>query len=215
MKTRRGLWKLPRTVDHDERRTEICEALLRIAATVGINAVTMRSVATEAGVSLRLVQYYFGTKADLMNATLIHLEKMSHQRLAAKLAALPENVSIRAYIDAIFREALPTDSESQKFHLVWTSYAMLAATNPEFSKEQIAAGPARMEHQIAAALRDAQKNGEISGVRDFTHDSANLLALSHGLGTAVLIGLHTPDEAIKIFSQQLDEMFYPLHGEVS
>jgi AcrR family transcriptional regulator len=49
---------VPRRVDHEQRRRQITDALLRIAGTRGLQAVTMREVAAEAGVSLRLVQYY-------------------------------------------------------------------------------------------------------------------------------------------------------------
>ena len=57
---------MPKRVDHEERRRQIADALLRTAATRGLHAAGMREVAAEAGVSLRLVQYYFGTKEELM-----------------------------------------------------------------------------------------------------------------------------------------------------
>lgn len=49
----------PKRVDHEQRRRQIGEALLRVASTRGLQSATMREVAAEAGVSLRLVQYYF------------------------------------------------------------------------------------------------------------------------------------------------------------
>ena len=55
---------MPRRVDHVERRAHITAALLRIAATRGLQAVTMREVAAEAGLSLRLVQYSHERQAD-------------------------------------------------------------------------------------------------------------------------------------------------------
>ena len=57
---------MPKRVDHEERRRQIADALLRTAATRGLHATGMREVAAEAGVSLRLVQYYFGTKEELL-----------------------------------------------------------------------------------------------------------------------------------------------------
>ena len=48
---------MPRKVDHDERRRHIVGALLRIAGTQGLDAVSMREVAQEAGVSLGAVQH--------------------------------------------------------------------------------------------------------------------------------------------------------------
>jgi DNA-binding transcriptional regulator YbjK len=52
-------------VDHDERRTQIAEALNQVAGGRGLHAVGMRDVAAEAGVSLCLVPYYFQTKEKL------------------------------------------------------------------------------------------------------------------------------------------------------
>ena len=59
---------MPRRVDHVERRAHITAALLRIAATRGLQAVTMREVAAEAGLSLRLVQYYMNDKQTGLNS---------------------------------------------------------------------------------------------------------------------------------------------------
>ena len=68
---------MPRTVDHDERRSTILEAFVTLAVREGLHAVSMRSVASEAGISLRLVQYYFKTKSGLMGAGLTMLDRMS------------------------------------------------------------------------------------------------------------------------------------------
>jgi AcrR family transcriptional regulator len=43
---------------------------VRTAAKRGLHATGMREVAAEAGVSLRLVQYYFGTKEELLLAAM-------------------------------------------------------------------------------------------------------------------------------------------------
>lgn len=64
---------MPKRVDHEERRAQIAEALVRVAARRGLHAVGMRDVAAEAGVSLRLVQYYFETKENLLFYGLQHL----------------------------------------------------------------------------------------------------------------------------------------------
>jgi len=48
-------------VDHEERWRQIADAPLRTAAARGLHATGMSEVAAEAGVSVRLVQCYFGT----------------------------------------------------------------------------------------------------------------------------------------------------------
>ena len=44
----------------------------------------MREVAAEAGVSLRLVQYYFGTKEELLLASMQHLAARFTARAEAR-----------------------------------------------------------------------------------------------------------------------------------
>ncbi|CAM5734746.1 TetR family transcriptional regulator OS=Streptomyces alboniger OX=132473 GN=CP975_10770 PE=4 SV=1 [Streptomyces alboniger] len=75
---------MPRHVDHAERRTEIAEALVRVAGRRGLHAVGMRDVAAEAGVSLRLVQYYFETKEKLLLYGLQRLAERFGERVAAR-----------------------------------------------------------------------------------------------------------------------------------
>ena len=65
--------RVPKRADHEERRRQIADALLRTAAMRGLHAAGMREVAAEAGVSLRLVQYYFGTKEELLLAAMQYL----------------------------------------------------------------------------------------------------------------------------------------------
>src|SRR6476661_9337119 len=77
--------RVPKRVDHEERRRQIADALLRTAATRGLHATGMREVAAEAGVSLRLVQYYFGTKEELLLAAMQHLAAQFSDRAMARI----------------------------------------------------------------------------------------------------------------------------------
>ncbi|WP_100423220.1 TetR/AcrR family transcriptional regulator [Sediminihabitans luteus] len=52
----------------DERRTQLIDAALRLAARDGVEAVTVRGVAQEAGVSLGVVHYCFADKDALLQA---------------------------------------------------------------------------------------------------------------------------------------------------
>ncbi|TDD68693.1 TetR/AcrR family transcriptional regulator [Actinomadura rubrisoli] len=192
---------MPRTADHDARREQIADGLVRVAGRDGLHAVTMRSVAAEAGVSLRLVQYYFDSKAELMNAALRRLERLSRERWEARLAALPEP-SPRAFVEALLEEALPTDPESRAFHQVWTSYAVLSITDPSLAARPFVDGPDRLERQIAEALDGAIRRGA-----DPRTEAARLLALVHGLGTGVLVGQRSPAAALDVLRYHLDELF--------
>ncbi|MFI5593499.1 TetR/AcrR family transcriptional regulator [Amycolatopsis sp. NPDC051758] len=198
---------MPRTVDHAERRAQIAEALVRVAGRDGLHAVTMRAVAAEAGISLRLVQYYFETKAQLLLGALRHLEQQSHQRWAQRLSELPDPVSPRAFIEAFLAEALPTDERSRVFHLVGTSYAVLAMTDPDLAEEPFIAGVDDLDRQLTDALTRAQASGKLRPDLDVPTEAARLLALSHGLGTSVLIGQRSTETARSVLRYHLDQLF--------
>ncbi|PNG17717.1 TetR family transcriptional regulator [Streptomyces cahuitamycinicus] len=198
---------MPKRVDHAERRAHIIDALVRVAAAEGLHAVTMRAVAAEAGMSLNLVQYYFDSKAKLMHAALERLEQQSHQRWSKRLADLPQPPTAHAFIEAFLAEALPTDEASRAFHLVWTSYAVLAMTDRELAAEPFVAGPDRLERQLTDVLSRAQRDGALAGGRDPAAEAARLLALSHGLGTGVLVGQRSAEAAMAILRAHLDQLF--------
>jgi AcrR family transcriptional regulator len=200
---------VPRTVDHRERRAQIADGLVRVAAREGLHAVTMRSVAAESGVSLRLVQYYFENKAQLMHAALRHLERRSNERWAARLAQLPSPASARVFVEAFLAEALPTDEQSRAFHLVWTSYAVLAMTDRELADQPFVEGPNRLERQLADVLGEARSRGELASDVDASFEAARLLTISHGLGTSVLVGRRTAEAAMAVLRYHLDRLFGP------
>src|SRR3954468_6510376 len=78
---------MPKHVDHEQRRRQLAEAVVRIACSRGLQAVSMREVAAEAGVSLRLVQYYFHTKEELLAGTLRHLGEQLAARVQRRVMA--------------------------------------------------------------------------------------------------------------------------------
>jgi len=112
---------VPKRVDHEERRRQIADALLRTAAERGLHATGMREVAAEAGVSLRLVQYYFGTKEELLLAAMQHLAAQFGDRVLARIRRIKETespASPRDVIAAILTEALPADDERRTVSLL-------------------------------------------------------------------------------------------------
>jgi AcrR family transcriptional regulator len=198
---------MPKHVDHDERRAQISDALLRIAGTTGLHTATMRSVAAEAGVSLRLVQYYFKTKEGLLEYTLRHLATQMAARAHARLAHLAGTPGPRDVITAVLTEALPTDSESRTFHLVYTAYAMLALTDPALPVDSFVDPPNAMEAYLRDQLRAAQTAGTTAPGIDAAAETAGLLAMSAGLGTSVLLGQRSSEDAMTVLRYHLDRIF--------
>lgn len=65
-----------------QRKKEITEATLRVIVQSGVQGVTHRAVAQEAGVQLRLTTYYFKDKEDLINEAFVHFADQGKSSMA-------------------------------------------------------------------------------------------------------------------------------------
>ncbi|MFB7476214.1 TetR/AcrR family transcriptional regulator [Kitasatospora sp. NPDC056184] len=198
---------MPKLVDHEERRAHIIDALLRSAASDGLHAVTMRSVAIEAGVSVRLVQYYFDTKEQLLLAALERLAVRMGERVRDRVRAAGASTDPRGIVEAVLLEAVPTDGESRTFHLVYTAYAVLAVTDPALAGRSFLAAPDEMEGFLVAQLTAAQQAGEADPRLDARQEAVVLLALSAGLGLSVLLGQRAAGDAAAVLGYHLGRLF--------
>lgn len=198
---------MPKRVDHEERRTQIAEALVRVAGRRGLHAIGMRDVAAEAGVSLRLVQYYFETKEKLLLHGLQQLTTGLGARIADRVRAAGDAPGPRGMIEAILLEALPADEESRTFHLVYTAYAVLSVTDEALAAQPFIDGPDAAEDLVAGQLERAREAGLTAPGTDVRTEAISLLALSAGLGTSVLVGQRTPEAAAAVLRHHLDRLF--------
>jgi AcrR family transcriptional regulator len=85
-----------------DRRRQLVEAGLTIAERDGVSGVTVRRVAAEAGVSLGLVSYCFGSKEELTLAMATRIV----QELVEHSDAGPETGTAEAGIGTVLRAAL-------------------------------------------------------------------------------------------------------------
>ncbi|MGW3233571.1 TetR/AcrR family transcriptional regulator [Kitasatospora sp. NPDC001095] len=198
---------MPKLVDHEERRAHIIDALLRSAASSGLHAVTMRSVAVEAGVSVRLVQYYFDTKEQLLLAAMTRLATRMGERVQRRARESGADGDPRGIIEAVLLEAVPTDEESRAFHLIYTEYAVLSVTDPALGGQPFLAAPNEMEAFLAAQLTAARQAGDAIPGLDPRQEAVVLLAVSAGLGLSVLLDQRTAEEAVGALHYHLGRIF--------
>ena len=62
--------RVPKVVDHEQRRAELGAAVRRLVARSGVEGATVRAVAREAGWSMGALRYYFGTQDELLDFAL-------------------------------------------------------------------------------------------------------------------------------------------------
>jgi AcrR family transcriptional regulator len=204
---------VPRRVDHEERRRQIADALVRTAATRGLHAAGMRDVAAEAGVSLRLVQYYFGTKEELLLAAMQQLAAQFSDRVLARIQRVKQTgnpARPRDVIAAILTEALPADDEGRTFTVVYTAYLALSLTDPALAISPLARNSSIVSDVIGAQLRAAQAAGDMPAGLDADLEAISLLTMSAGLGTSVIAGQSSAARAQAVIDYHLDRLF-PAH----
>lgn len=202
---------VPKIVDHEERRRHITDAVCRITLRGGLGAATFREVAAEAGVSVRLVQHYFGTKAGLLDATQQHVGERSIARLTRWIEAT--DGSPRAVLEAFLKSFVPIDDESRVAMLM---YAALHAESIVDTVEHRARGeqPARPERTTEAqmmydtVLEQLQRGPLAPGV-DPLVEARLITALMPGLGQYLLSETITADDANRTIDYHLDRLFDP------
>ncbi|MFD7640844.1 TetR/AcrR family transcriptional regulator [Kitasatospora sp. NPDC059795] len=196
-------------VEHEERRRQIAEALLRIADTQGLQSASMRAVAAEAGVSLRLVQYYFETKEGLLLDALARLGAQLQDRMARWIAAAGNPPTPRDLITAVLSCILPTDAESRRIARTYTAYYALVLNDPEALEKHGTGQADLLESFLAKQLRTARQTGALSPAHTPETTAALLAALVNGLGQSVLGGQRDGDAALALLTHHLDELFTP------
>jgi DNA-binding transcriptional regulator YbjK len=171
------------------RRDGIFDAVDRLIGTGGIQAVSMRAVAAEAGVSLRLVQYYGTDKNTLLTASLQRLSDRSIRRWREQRS---RDASLRSVIGGYFAATLPVDDETRAFHRISVSMEHMAVTGTEPAASAYRAHLAATGAEFTAACLDAvpELGEETAGSIVNT-----AMALGHGLGSLLMAGRVTEESA--------------------
>lgn len=187
------------------RRAEIAEAVLRIVARDGLDAVSMRTVATEARRSLGWVQREFASKDLLLQQTLIHAIDLMGRRIADRAERQGNHASIRDALGAMTEEVLPGRAETVAEERVWLAFMARAALEPDLA-EPLRAHYRRSHEAIAEAITIAQSLGQAAPELDIARESHALVALTDGLTAHVLVGILPIEHAIAILDAHLDRL---------
>src|SRR5437868_842750 len=171
---------MPRKVDHRVRRREITDAVIRLTLKGGLHTATFREVAAEAGISVRLVQYYFGSKDQLLLSTQQHVAERSILRLREWIAAT--DGSPRAWLRAFMGSFIPSDDDSRVAMLMYVALHTESLLDPTMARAEALDVPRAMQMTIADQLR----RGRVRAGVDIDRESVNLSALVPALGQGVL-----------------------------
>jgi TetR/AcrR family transcriptional repressor of bet genes len=173
---------MPKLVDHEQRREELAAAVWRVASRDGLEAVTTRAVAAEAGWSTGALHHYFDDKEDLLLFAFQIVADRVGRRVGAARETAGGPLELARELLAI---GLPLDAERRAETRVWFAFLGLALTRPALARAQRAAYR-HWRRLLADALREAQEQGQIEAGIDVEREAAGLMALVDGLAVQAM-----------------------------
>ena len=167
--------RMPKRVDHEERRAEIDRAVWAIIAEEGIAAATLRAIAARGGISMGRVQHYFPTREAIVTHALT-----SYLALAERAHPVPDDRTDA--LAMLLTHAIPRDGAQRLGAKVW--YAYLAEAVTDAGVRAIVGEALRGTEDLATELLDGDRDR-----------ARQLLAAADGFAYRALIGVLTADEA--------------------
>lgn len=196
---------VPKIVDYERERVKIAEAAWHLIQKEGIERVSVRKVASEAGVSAGALQHYFRSQDQLLGFAMKLVIERVEQRIATVNDQLAE-VSVSGVKSVLFG-LLPLDLEREMEAEVWMSLCVKALHHDELSIISRNVHEAMRELLVRLLQQLAAEQLLRRGI-DLANEAAKLHLLLDGLTLHHMIqpaGM-TPEQMQRIVNQHIDEL---------
>jgi AcrR family transcriptional regulator len=200
---------VPKQEDHEERKRLIVEALFRVTVRDGLAAATYRTIATEAGIPPAQVQYYFGTKAVLIDAALFELGRRVVGRGMALMEAAGPDPPPERLLRAAVEGSHPVDDETRRDLVLFFIFFGTALTDVAMADSALIGSQRFIAGYFADLVREAQRRGEVDPAVEPDHEARLLLFANAGLILAALVGVHSIEDATATMDYLLARLFRP------
>ena len=197
---------MPKIVDHDEQREKFAEAAMRLIARDGLEGVTMRAVASEAGLSYGSLFHYFSSKDDLLMQVVRHSMSLQTKRVNAYQSRYS---GLKALEQLLCDDAIINES-SRDAWMVWLTFLYKAALQPSFAEAHAEFAEGWLA-RLASLLRDAREAGEVRPDLDVELEAMAVWTYSAGVGQLGLLHPESlPEDSQKrLISAYLDKLRIP------
>jgi AcrR family transcriptional regulator len=170
---------MPLIVDHEERRHLIASVVKRMVAAYGMEAVTVRAVAREAGFSSTIVSHYFRDKRDLMSFTYSTIR-------ARAIEMIDEAIASNADMLTCFERLLPVNEANLADWQAWFGFWGKATSDANLAAERVA-GTEGTQNLFLRILDHACRRGELSEHLDLEIHAYRLQMFVNGLASFVVM----------------------------
>lgn len=184
---------MPKVVDHESRRETITAAAQRLVTAHGLDAVTMASIASEAGISVGQLQHYFDSKDELLADTYRRvIERLWRRVETATRASVDDHSPIREVVLQGLSELLPLDEARASDHRVTLAFIGRTSASAALSR-RYAETVGGIRTRLALAVHNGKECGEVLPDTEPEREALRLLALTDGL--ALYLGSATEPTA--------------------
>jgi TetR/AcrR family transcriptional regulator, transcriptional repressor of bet genes len=194
--------RMPKQVDHAVRRQGLLDALWRITRREGWDAISLRKVAAEAGVSMGLVQHYFTTKDEMLRFAIEEMAQDTRVRIRARLAELTVPPSPQELVELVLVEMIPRTSRRQDEAEAAKVWLRRVDLRPE-SRGVLSHGA----HDVKTALVQQIQLATSADADTAAREASTLMALLDGLIFNIVAGLETTESATAIVRAQIARVF--------
>ena len=170
---------MPKVVDHERRRAELSEALWRVALRDGFDAVTVRSVAQEAGWSAGALRHYFPDKAEMVLFAVDLIVGMAQDRVR-EMHAVGNEVPTPDALQEHLEQLLPLDPPRRVESEVWFALVTLARSDLRLARRRQEIDD-MIRGSVDSVVMVLDQIGRLGPGRDQTVESRRLHALLDGL----------------------------------
>jgi AcrR family transcriptional regulator len=159
---------------------QLLDTVAALLVESGYEGVSVRKVATRAGVSIGAVQHHFPTKDAMLLAAMALVSRQFRERLSRRV---PEDAAPVDALEAVVDELLGAEPEHRPASVLWLMQVARAAVDPVLA-EAHAREWRDVEQMLAYLIAGSRPEQAESWSRD---QAAALLAMLDGLATAVLL----------------------------
>ncbi|MDJ1131251.1 TetR/AcrR family transcriptional regulator [Streptomyces iconiensis] len=190
---------------HEERRQGIADAVLAVVAERGLHAISLPTVAAQAGVSVGRVQHYFPSKDELVAVAFDRANTLSSARIRDKVGQDLETAPPRTVLRTVLTELVPYNHATRTHLRVRQSFAALALAD-EAVATRLRAQYAQLHSTLARLIARDQEAGR--AVAPDPHATAvRLVALAEGLAYYVLTDITPADTARALVLKALADVY--------
>ncbi|WP_433611911.1 TetR/AcrR family transcriptional regulator [Prescottella agglutinans] len=195
---------MPKIVDHEERRHRLAEAVWTLTLRDGLEGVTLRKVAVEAGVSMGQVQHYYAAREDLVRDAIDRAVRALNARIEASIKATDPTCA-ETLLRECLRAILARDPESLRLLQLSVAVAGRAISDPAIASV-LAPGSGELLDFTAGLIAATRQERGTPARGSGLIDADICWNLATSLGVDVALGQRSPDDALRVLDYHLDNL---------